>query len=386
MVGKYPFHIQTKIADQEWCYADNYFGWLRVFCILIIATVTTIIWSIFDRKRKEYACLQEWFRLFLRLVIAKALINYGMSKVIPVQFPPINLTDLELKLGDTTPMGLMWRFMGFSPAYSIFCGFAEIVPAVLLMSSRFTLLGALITAAVMLNVFMLNVCYGVHVKLYSLHLILMALVLIAPDTARLVCFFTSSTAMTPRLVPSFFKHRRLNQLILTLPFVLGAYLFWVSYSGDMFRFKTITAEPPYFGIWDVTQFTHDGKSSAEEEANWKKVIIQDNYSVRILYPQTDSYNTFYSVLDKNQRSLTFGDIENWDEVRKRKYSWSRFPKPLIPKWTQKFDFEIEQLGSDTLRLRGHDPHAKVIEVILHRENLKERPLYSYKFKWITNFE
>ena len=56
---------------------------------------------------------------------------------------------------------------------------------------RTTTLGALIVAFVMTNVVMLNFCYDVPVKLFSLHILAFALFLVAPDAKRLVTFFLS---------------------------------------------------------------------------------------------------------------------------------------------------------------------------------------------------
>lgn len=48
------------------------------------------------------------------------------------------------------------------------------------------------TVAVMANVFMLNLCYDVPVKLFSFQLLLLAIVVAAPDVPRLVAMISSS--------------------------------------------------------------------------------------------------------------------------------------------------------------------------------------------------
>src|SRR2546426_1381093 len=64
---------------------DCMFAWVTVFCLLMIATVATGVWSLLDRRRENYAGLHKWFRLFVRLALAGHMIHYGMVKVIPVQ-------------------------------------------------------------------------------------------------------------------------------------------------------------------------------------------------------------------------------------------------------------------------------------------------------------
>lgn len=82
-------------------------------------------------------------------------------------------------------MGLLWTFMGASMAYTIFAGSAEAL-AVLLFIPRLATLGGLAAMAVLTNVFMLNMCYDVPVKLYSFNLLMMAMFLVAPNVRRLV--------------------------------------------------------------------------------------------------------------------------------------------------------------------------------------------------------
>jgi hypothetical protein len=76
--------------------------------------------------------------------------------------------------------------MGYSTAFTFFGGCAELLPAVFLLFRRTALLGSLLAFAVMLNIVMLNFCYDVPVKLYSLNLLLLSmfLILLRPKLQR----------------------------------------------------------------------------------------------------------------------------------------------------------------------------------------------------------
>src|SRR4029079_8818976 len=87
--------------------------------------------------------------------------------------------------GESSPMGLLWTFMGYSLPYNGFTVAAGVVRVFLLFLRRTTTLGALIVSAVMVNVVMLNFCYDVPVKLFSSHLLVMAGILTIPDLRRL---------------------------------------------------------------------------------------------------------------------------------------------------------------------------------------------------------
>ena len=70
-----------------------------------------------------------------------------------------------------------------------FAGCAELLGGFLLMFPRTVTLGALICLADLTQIFMLNMTYDVPVKLFSFHLILISLLILAPDVKRLANFF-----------------------------------------------------------------------------------------------------------------------------------------------------------------------------------------------------
>src|SRR5206468_1346164 len=83
---------------------------------------------------------------------AFGVLGYGISKVFFGQFPLPFPGRLVQRFGDASPMGLMWTFMGASPAYVFFAGAMETIGAGLLLFRRTTTLGALVLSGVMLNV------------------------------------------------------------------------------------------------------------------------------------------------------------------------------------------------------------------------------------------
>ena len=168
---------------------DSTLDYIHVLCMAAIAAVATLVWSILDRNRTEYRRLHAWLRIWVRYSLAFTLFSYGFAKVFPLQFQPAGLNRLMEPFHDFSPMGVLWSFMGASAAYTIFAGASEVLGGALLLFRRTTALGALVSAAVMLNVVMLNFCYDVPVKLYSMNLLLMALFLATPELGRLANAF-----------------------------------------------------------------------------------------------------------------------------------------------------------------------------------------------------
>jgi hypothetical protein len=86
--------------------------------------------------------------------------------------------------------------MAASRTYVLFAGLAEVLGGALLFVPRLATLGALICAANLTNVLMLN-SYDVPVKLYSFHLLLKAVFLLAPDVPRLAALLMFNRRVDP---------------------------------------------------------------------------------------------------------------------------------------------------------------------------------------------
>ena len=142
-------------------------------------------------------------RALARYYLATTMLTYGWIKLFPLQFPAPGPDRLLQAYGDSSPMGIAWTFVGASAGYQMFGGLMELVGGYLLFWRRTTFLGALVVAGVMTNVAAMNLFYDVPVKLFSTHLILMALFLAAPDLPRLfgLLLFNVPTAAKPAPLP-----------------------------------------------------------------------------------------------------------------------------------------------------------------------------------------
>src|SRR5208282_4243632 len=241
---------------------DKTFDWVLAFCLLVFAALATAIWSLLDRRRENYATLYKWFRLFIRFALASQLVGYGMAKVIPLQMPFPFLTRLLEPFGNFSPMGVLWSSVGASPAYEIFAGSAEMLRGILLIIPWTTTLGALVCLADMTQVFMLNMTYDVPVKLFSFHLLLMALFLLAPELQRLSDFFFRNRTVAPSMQRRLFKTRRANRIAFALQIVFGIWMVGTAaYGGwdDWHQYGGGRPTSALYGIWNVDELSIDGQ-------------------------------------------------------------------------------------------------------------------------------
>ena len=98
--------------------------------------------------------------------------------------PP--LTRLLEPYGNFLPMGALWYSIGAWFRYERITGWAELTAAALLFIPRNATLGAIVALFDSIQIFSLNMTYDVPVKLFSFHLVLMSIFLLAPEMRRLL--------------------------------------------------------------------------------------------------------------------------------------------------------------------------------------------------------
>jgi hypothetical protein len=165
---------------------------------------------------------------------------------------------------------------------------------------------------------MLNMTYDVPVKLFSFHLILIALILLAPDFERLANLFFLNRTANPSTQPQLFLSSRRNRIAVAVQIALGVVLLgsnvyggwksWHEYGGGQ-------ANSALYGIWNITEFTADGESRPPlltDNDRWRRAIFQ--FPSRMTFQRMDdSFAPYNNSIDTKQKTLelTRGDDKNW---------------------------------------------------------------------------
>lgn len=256
VVGVHVFHLTGEAANWHMTGSgDTAMHYTLVFCIAVLAVLGTVVWSAIDerRGRREYRTAYAWLRLALRITLAITLFGYGFAKVYPLQFGYApSLKALNETYGASSPMHLLWFFMGFSRPYAIFGGLMEVIPAVLLLFERTETIGALGSAAVMLEVAVLNFCYDVPVKLYSTHLFLMSVFLLLPDLKPMWEFFVRRRPAVLEGVWVPHSQRRSLRIARRVAFGLLCFLcLWVNVLGGYLGSRMSIANAPSSGTYPL---------------------------------------------------------------------------------------------------------------------------------------
>jgi len=269
-IGTSVFDIQYEFSSNGRGSGDTTYAYLLLFLFFCLSIFGSLIWSILDRKRKSYNELQYGFLVFLRFLLIFFMFQYGLIKVFHLQMSPISNADLIQTFGTKSPMGLAWKFMGFSKTYSMFAGFAEVVAGFLLIFRRTQTLGAIATIVVMLNVFMMNLCFDIPVKILSFHLMLMGVVLLFADFKRVFgVLVLNKNNVDYKIYPQQKKDDRKIIIIAKLILLLCLTGFFVFTSYPRYKRSYLAPKTALYGIWEVSKFSK-GKNKEISEENWKK--------------------------------------------------------------------------------------------------------------------
>lgn len=321
-----------------------------------------------DRRRENYVVFHKWFRLAMRFMLASEMFIYGLDKIIPLQMSFPYLTRLLEPYGNFSPMAVLWSSIGASPSYEIFAGCAEMLGGILLLTPRTTTLGALVCLADMIQVFMLNMTYDVPVKLFSFHLILFSLFLLAPDARRMIDFFFSDRAAAPSRQPALFRSVRANRLAVALQVAFGLYLIGMGIYSGIGAWKIFGGARPksaLYGIWTVDEMSVDGQSRPAlftDHDRWRRVIFDFSSSTTFQRPD-DTFTGFGSAIAEKESTLTL-------------------TKPADKNW--KASFHYDRPAPDQLVLNGSmDGHQVQMKLKLLDRN--KFTLVNRGFHWINEY-
>ncbi len=299
-------HVPYELFDLT---GNDSYSWVQLLCTLVFAGVVAAVWSVLDRNRLRYERLYPWLRFLLRYMLAGAMIRYGTIKVIPSQMiAPPPLFVLQQRLGDLFPNHLLWWTIGASPAFETASGLAELLGGVLLLLPRTTLLGALLCAANMLLVFLMNLCYDVSVKQYSLQLFVMSVILAAPHLPQLADVFFFHRRAEPARVAPLFRRKALDRIPHVLLFLFGLYSIQSGLKMAAERYERQNPpRPALYGLWSVEAFARDGRDVPlyTDPERWRMVVFHTPGEVRI--EQMAGARKVYELdLDMKSRTMALG--------------------------------------------------------------------------------
>ncbi len=363
-MGESIFGLSENLSRVSSGSGDRTMDYLAVFLQAILAVTGAITWSLIGRKRSSHRKLKFWFMSLLRLFVAAVMLVYGFAKVFLIQFQTPSLTLLVQHVGEMSPMGLAWTFMGFNPVYTIFTGLLEVLAGLFLIFRRTKALGALLTLGVMGHVAVMNLCFDIPVKIFSLHLVLMSLVLLNDDWNPLSRVFFGSKKVLPEVKYHALQHTAVFHNIGKIKAIFTAlFLFFITFVGFFILRPKINRQQQkdrFYGIYEISDFEKEGDNDDVSSSHvWRYAIIEQKNKANIKF--RDSVSAYHLIIDENIQKATIYHKDS----------------DSIPP-----NFAIQKLDSITYRLKGKIGQDS-LKFEMQRLDLKKFPLISRGFRWIN---
>ncbi len=323
--GRHILSVQHPYTSQ--LISDSTGLYIHVFNLSIISLLAASVWIITQKKESNHEIIFYWFRVIVCYYLALQLFEYGFNKLFKWQFYLPEPNNLYTTMGNTPRDLLYWSTMGLSRPYTIFTGVAEIIAASLLLFTRTRLAGALFAFFVLVNVAVINFSYDISVKVYSCFLLLLCVLIIAPDAGRLFSFFTGKKTNgkkeeiwmpSPRSkwIYPIIKVVVIGYILLS---TLSVYFIENNFNDDM------AARPKFHGAYDVTVFVKNRDTVVPlltDSLRWKRVfvhrrgyfIVQDmNDRMQDYALLTDTANRYFILEREDDRQqFRLGYIQNPD--------------------------------------------------------------------------
>jgi len=275
------FHVRSVLVPENDS-GDTSQDWACLWTYLLIAVLGCIVWSALDRKRRNYLVLNYWLCLVARYFVATVALTYGIIKVFCLQMVFPSLHQLATPLGDLLPMRFSFLFIGYSHPYQIFSGAMECIACFLLLFRRTTTLGVLMATAVFINVMMLNLCYDIPVKIFSMQMVFTCMFLLANESGRLINFFILNKPAPLSDLYHFSyskKWMKISRIVLKVIFIVatvGMVTFNSYHNGYKPRHAPVAKSPIRNGIYEVTGYAvNNVQLSPTDSLRWKDAIFEN---------------------------------------------------------------------------------------------------------------
>jgi hypothetical protein len=368
LVGRGVVHLKDPITIFTNGSGDTTYDYVLLLTQVLLSLIVVVAWTLLDRKRKSYDTAYYWLCVLIRYFLAAMMLSYGFAKVFHLQMPYPYLSRLVQPYGDSSPMGLVWTYIGQSKPFSVIVGLSEVICGLLLFFRKTTLVGALFSLIVMGNVMVVNFCYDVPVKLFSSVLELMAFYLAVPYLQNLfrILILHQPGHIHNYQQPGFGKKWfNISVKILKFLFIADALFYGVKGSLDQQKqYGDEAPRPPLYGIYNTELVMRNNDTLAPlttDTSRWKQLIIQANNYARIKL-MNDTVRNYNFQVDTAARKVIV--YPNWDTLNKAGFNYTKDSVFLVL----------------TGRMKNDSVYVK-----LKRYDEKNFRLMSRGFHWVNEF-
>lgn len=247
----------------------------------------------------------------------------------------------------------------------MFVGLLELLGGLLLIPRRTQTLGAFIVMGVMTQVAVMNFCYDIPVKLFSMHLILMALVIFITDHRFLEVFINNKQVAAYSYfhpIKSAKYHKAIFWVKSIGLFIIVSFISFNLYTTMSHRGEN-RKKPLLYGIWEASSFVQNGdtlQAIVTDDYRWRYLIVdlKDKVTIKTM---DDMKHKYKFIADSTTQKIMIHSADSESETYNFDYKHPN-PNSLL------LDGII---GSDTL------------DIIFTKIDHEKFNLRSRGFNWIS---
>jgi hypothetical protein len=282
IVAFWPPQLVTIESEEGVFGIYNYINLILVFVADVIGGT---IWSLADRRSTQYNKLYYWVRVLARYRLAYGMIGWGLKKAFPMQMVYPTVGMLNTPFVDMAEKKLYWSHVGVSFGYTVFLGFAEIIPGLLLLHRKTSVLGAALAAVVTFNICIANHAYDAGVAVPAAYFALIGIFIAWYDLPKIWSLLVKEKDIQPyRYYPDLSgKWQRwvrgglktvFNFLFVFVAAALWAYGF---FNGNNYNIPSTPGIAGARGYYNVTEFRLNGKLipySPQDSIRWQDALFE----------------------------------------------------------------------------------------------------------------
>lgn len=338
--------------------SDSTGMYVHLFNLMALSSISCLVWLLADRRKLIDRTWLYYLRTVLCYYISLQLLIYGFIKVFKWQFylPEPNL--LYTKLGDIPKNMLYWSTMGVSRAYVMAMGIIEVITGILLLFHQTRPLGALASAAVFINIVLINFGFDIDVKLFSLILMGFSLLIAYPFLRAIIFASWFQTSINLKTWRPSFEQNRLKYWCIKLTIILIIFIESTYPYFDTGNFNDDKAKRlKYHGAYAISKFNVNGHGiGCDNESRWKRIYI---HRMHYLIIENEASETIDFEIQWDHELNSF-DIKDYDG--------------------EDFHFHFTE-RQDSLRSLFGVMHGDTISAQLKPLNWRAMPLLQNEFNW-----
>ncbi|MDO9373345.1 MAG: hypothetical protein Q7T76_02950 [Ferruginibacter sp.] len=312
------------------------FNYINLFLLLVAAVVAGLVWTLLDKKSINYSKLYYWIRVLARYRLAYGMIGWGLKKAFPMQMVLPTEGMLNTSFIDFAEKKLYWSHVGVSFNYTVFLGFAEILPGLLLLHRKTAVLGGTLAAVVTFNICIANHAYDAGVAVPAAYFAILGIFIAWSDLPRIWQLLVhEKDVLQPYryypVLPEKWQQYLCNGLKLTFNFIFvvlaAAAWGYGFFNGNNYNIPSTPGLAQTKGYYSVSSFQLNHKEipfSPQDSIRWQDAIFEGwstlNYKTNrgAIADRMIGYSPLRVKGDKANSKLNQVNTQDSDKLKKEK--------------------------------------------------------------------